>query len=894
MRTAQETSRRNSSTTGYRPDLVQRKCACGGSSSIETECEDCKRNKIDVQRYSARRESTDTLISRFVTGSRIALPDSSDNPSALGHSFSQIRVHQNTKPTLQTKLRGRVPSEPHEEEADRIANLVTQPLQAASAVRREPIESSQMGLAVQRAPDDRSEQSSEAGKEAMPQTATPTEKSAARSLIVEDGASVGPGQMRKSDFLARLNAEIYAAADEILVTRGRTAQSCPYITNWFDYGYTRSGSYVETFVRRFTPGSDRVATASEYIPLAVKRLRRSLLVWADTGEITGVPEDLASELPSTNQKGAVASLGAQMGPEGEAGATGAATGLLLGKAREGSSTADSDPRAVQNQLRAGEPLDSGVKTRMESAFGYDFSRVRIHHDSDAARLSTGLNARAFTIGYDVAFAAGEYTPGTLIGDALLAHELAHVVQQGGGQGALAPKPSDHSTYGSLEDDADRSAIGAVVALWGGAGARLSRVSANVLPSLRSGLRLSRCGSCVDSSKKVPAEDGGVVEGRDAGQTQQPQPAASPCDESKLNFELAGKTRTRWRVDYDSKKEAEDKYKLIKRLRISAEEPAQVGKMWTFYYFPLTKDEADAEAEKKRKELGSNYEVTVEYNDIAKSHYVKPSMKCPECATPKAGYQVWDKCFGKESEANGLVGKFKAAKIEGEVFKLDEAQYGVYYKPMTEAEAKAAGEAVAKERPGFAEGMFTVETSEKKELKSHTYTIETACPKGYTDLGTFFVTSYVLANEGEFPEKPTVKNPCGLKGTFRNTFLFQTEKFPYGVKMEGSGKSIAGDYIHYAGGDCFEKVTCPLTASTACATAGRTVAVDPKEIYKTSKIPADETKKVSLLIEDVGSRVAEDSGGKIKGKRIDVYQGETMTMKEANKKTYGDKKVCKKV
>ena len=79
---------------------------------------------------------------------------------------------------------------------------------------------------------------------------------------------------------------------------------------------------------------------------------------------------------------------------------------------------------------------------MSAAFGYDFSGVRVHTDAKAGELSSQLNARAFTIGSDVAFAGGEYQPGTLIGDALIAHELAHVVQQGGGTPAGGAQRKD--------------------------------------------------------------------------------------------------------------------------------------------------------------------------------------------------------------------------------------------------------------------------------------------------------------------------------------------------------------------------------------------------------------------------------------------------------------------
>jgi hypothetical protein len=66
---------------------------------------------------------------------------------------------------------------------------------------------------------------------------------------------------------------------------------------------------------------------------------------------------------------------------------------------------------------------------MEARFNYDFGRVRIHTDRRAAAFSRALGAQAYTIGPDIVFGAGQYDPATAIGRRLLAHELAHVVQQ---------------------------------------------------------------------------------------------------------------------------------------------------------------------------------------------------------------------------------------------------------------------------------------------------------------------------------------------------------------------------------------------------------------------------------------------------------------------------------
>jgi hypothetical protein len=80
----------------------------------------------------------------------------------------------------------------------------------------------------------------------------------------------------------------------------------------------------------------------------------------------------------------------------------------------------------------GRPLDLGARNLMESCFRYDFSKVRVHSDQRAAESAHDLHALAYTVGRDVVFGAGQYSPFTDPGKKLLAHELTHVVQQGDG------------------------------------------------------------------------------------------------------------------------------------------------------------------------------------------------------------------------------------------------------------------------------------------------------------------------------------------------------------------------------------------------------------------------------------------------------------------------------
>ncbi len=77
----------------------------------------------------------------------------------------------------------------------------------------------------------------------------------------------------------------------------------------------------------------------------------------------------------------------------------------------------------------GSPISDEVRSFMEPRFGADFSNVRIHTDSNAASVAQQINAKAFTVGNDVAFNTGEYVPETENGKQLLAHELTHVLQQ---------------------------------------------------------------------------------------------------------------------------------------------------------------------------------------------------------------------------------------------------------------------------------------------------------------------------------------------------------------------------------------------------------------------------------------------------------------------------------
>ena len=106
-------------------------------------------------------------------------------------------------------------------------------------------------------------------------------------------------------------------------------------------------------------------------------------------------------------------------------------------------------RAVSELLRGGRPLESGLRADMELRFGTSFDSVRLHDDRDAHRSAALMEARAFTHGEHIVFGADRFAPQGVEGKRLLAHELAHVVQQrrGGAAPALdAQAPHERAAH----------------------------------------------------------------------------------------------------------------------------------------------------------------------------------------------------------------------------------------------------------------------------------------------------------------------------------------------------------------------------------------------------------------------------------------------------------------
>jgi hypothetical protein len=111
--------------------------------------------------------------------------------------------------------------------------------------------------------------------------------------------------------------------------------------------------------------------------------------------------------------------------------------------------------AIRRARGGGQPLEGALQEQMSASLGHDFSRVRVHTDSEADQLNQQLHARAFTTGADIFFKRGAYDTASRGGQELIAHELSHVVQQttgrvsGGGSGMIVGPDGD-----ALEQEAE--------------------------------------------------------------------------------------------------------------------------------------------------------------------------------------------------------------------------------------------------------------------------------------------------------------------------------------------------------------------------------------------------------------------------------------------------------
>jgi LysM repeat protein len=107
-----------------------------------------------------------------------------------------------------------------------------------------------------------------------------------------------------------------------------------------------------------------------------------------------------------------------------------ATSFIQKEGDDTSTASEAVASQISTTKSSGRSIDKPALSFMESRFGTDFSNVKIHTNNDAVQMNRELDAQAFTVGHDIYFNSGKYAPDSERGKHLLAHELAHTVQQG--------------------------------------------------------------------------------------------------------------------------------------------------------------------------------------------------------------------------------------------------------------------------------------------------------------------------------------------------------------------------------------------------------------------------------------------------------------------------------
>ena len=255
-------------------------------------------------------------------------------------------------------------------------------------------------------------------------------------IVIEDGLPPGPGQVNRTDFIEKVAPMIEQTAAEMLTPAGRDVRDCPYLEFWLSFYRRQSASHIERAIERYVQPSQPTLDGIETAILA--RVRRAVQAWVDRREVQ-LPKEVDWRVDDDR-------LGDKRG--------GVAAAQLMGAGGDGAAAPPGSAASIRGRLSEGRPLEPTVRSRMERGFGASFRDVRLHDDNRADSVARDYRARAFTVGQDIGFAAGHYRPGTMAGDLLLAHEIAHTIQQ---RSATVEGPAE-----DLEADATLSAIGAMM------------------------------------------------------------------------------------------------------------------------------------------------------------------------------------------------------------------------------------------------------------------------------------------------------------------------------------------------------------------------------------------------------------------------------------------------
>ncbi len=306
-------------------------------------------------------------------------------------------------------------------------------------------------------------------------TATPAEP----ALLVDAGVAPGPGQLSTEAFLRELRPALESTVEAGLAGTPYSVAGCPWIDHWITYYQVRPAAQLERALRLWAPQAAAAATGGDYVPAVCARVHDGVASWRSTGAV-----------PSAPQGGPDAG-----GPAGGApGAAPPAPAAPVQRAPDGPGqpgatvTTDGTRRAgtAAGSTGSGDLLDAGTRARLG---GPDVD-VRLHTGGAGRAVAERAGAEAVTYGRSISLAPGAPAPGTPLGDALLAHELAHVAQQQDATTRSAGEPdATPSTDDALEHDAHLGVASTLLRLHD---EHAMAAAVEDRPRLRSGLRIARC------------------------------------------------------------------------------------------------------------------------------------------------------------------------------------------------------------------------------------------------------------------------------------------------------------------------------------------------------------------------------------------------------------------
>jgi hypothetical protein len=333
----------------------------------------------------------------------------------FGHDFSQVAIRPTGAGALQTKLAINKPGDEYEQEADYVAEQVMRMPEPRPELVETPV------LEPQTIPATVPEATIRPELAIGNQVGSPSSIQRQPEPLADQGDCSGWEQDCES-FCRRAARQYWLDVDGVQPppTVGPAECVTPFVG---PDGKTMAGLCILTY-----KGGLKVTVARDF-----RGAPRILEIWrTKSGSYAGqicrykyhcTAKDNTLVLKKISCA-APPSQGSQQGQEGSE------TPLPIQRQPADRSSVSQVPPVVAEVLNSrGQPLDSATSAFMESRLGHDFSRVRVHTDSNAARSAGAIDARAYTVGRHIVFGAGQYLPGTQMGRRLLAHELTHVVQQ---------------------------------------------------------------------------------------------------------------------------------------------------------------------------------------------------------------------------------------------------------------------------------------------------------------------------------------------------------------------------------------------------------------------------------------------------------------------------------